>query len=363
MTTHHIISQGRPNPILTYFYTSENTMSQIITTLLLLYFLPAFLSCTKYETYTETSGVPRLRDTIPTTLYIKSIPGGGTLDIFTFDDDRLRRLDSYQRIYGYSGGPVSISSRSGSKIVVAVANIPAGRDRIDRILSYDDLASLHTELKDEDIGNPVMCGETAFEAGKSGFGIDLKPLLAEIRLNSISCDFHGRPYEGMKLEDVKVYLTNVCSRYPIAGEAPELPESILNQGGYSEQDMEGLADSSILSGEISGGIGTSVLYPEISLYCYPNEAATEGPGTPFTRMVIEGTLDGKKTYYPINVNRVETSLSSGHTGIARNMSYVYDITITRRGVDDPDTPVYTDIIGIPMYIEEWNVKSGRTITY
>ena len=78
-------------------------------------------------------------------------------------------------------------------------------------------------------------------------------------------------------------------------------------------------------------------------------------------MVIEGTLDGDRTYYPININREEGD--AGASGVHRNMSYKYDITITRRGVDDPDTPVAVDMIGIPMFIEEWNGKSHRTITY
>lgn len=361
MKRNHDISTGRPTPILTFSLTSQNTMTNLVMTLLLLYLTPAFCSCSEEESYTDPSGATCLRETIPTTIYIKSIPGGGTLDFFTFNDDRLRRLDSYQRIESFSGGKVNVSSRTGSKIMVAIANLRAGEEEIDRILSYDDLLLLHSELSDEDTSRPVMSGEAVVEAGKGSFSLKLEPLLAEIRLNSIRCNFKGRPYEDSRLEDVKVYLTNICSRYPVAGPAPEYPESIINQGGYSEQDMASTGNPGAVSGEIPEGIGSGILYPDINLYCYPNSAVEEGPGTPFTRMVIEGTLDGARTYYPININREEGD--SGASGVHRNMSYKYDITITRRGVDDPDTPVAVDMIGIPMFIEEWNGKSHRTITY
>ena len=99
------------------------------------------------------------------------------------------------------------------------------------IRKYDDLLTLYTDLKNENPEYPVMCCEKKINVGNNGrIELELKALMAEIRINSLCCDFHARPYTGEKLENVRVYLTNVCSRVPLTGTPPKTPESILNYG-------------------------------------------------------------------------------------------------------------------------------------
>ena len=80
----------------------------------------------------------------------------------------------------------------------------------------------------------------------------------------------------------------------------------------------------------------------------PNETEAEGPGSPFTRLVIEGKVDGTTYYWPININRKD-----GGTGISRNCRYVFDVRLTRLGHTDPDIPVETEDAEIIMEVQPW----------
>ena len=71
-------------------------------------------------------------------------------------------------------------------------------------------------------------------------------------------------------------------------------------------------------------------------------------GTPFTRLVIEGTVDGNVYYWPININRAD-----GQKGIARNCRYVFDVKLRRLGHTDPDIPVEIEDAQITMEVEPW----------
>ena len=349
--------------ILTRNLTICDKMAVLAITLLM--HAPAFSSCSasdSLDTIQEVSGGTENTSTLPLMISFNSLLDSGPLDIFTFNNDRLRKLDSYQHIESFSGGTLSISSRRGSRIVVAIANSRTAEEAAGRIFSYDDLAGLRESLSNENPEQPVMTAEETVEAGSpEGCRMTLTPLLAEIRINSISCDFHSRPYKDARLENVKIYLTNVCSRYPLTGDAPETPEELINCGGFRNEDSEEFRFPGSVSGRIDGAIGMDVVYPGIIMCCYPSHCDEESPSSPFTRVVIEGTIDGETTYYPINVNREEPG--SGHQGVYRNESYIYDITITRKGVDNPDTPISGAEAGMIFSIVPWNERNHRTVTY
>ncbi len=163
------------------------------------------------------------------------------------------------------------------------------------------------------------------------------------------------------LENVRVYLTNVSGRMPYIGHAPAAPESILNHGHLSDEDIRKFEGKCLIYNEMTD-IGESVVYPEIKLYCYENLVREEGLATPFTRLVIEGELDGKKTYYPLNINRGLWSDGESN-GLARNRSYTYDITLTRRGVNDPDNAIEMQEVQCNFQVKPWKDKERRTITF
>ena len=66
---------------------------------------------------------------------------------------------------------------------------------------YDDLNGVSANLRDENPESPVMTACTSVRAGNGSITARLEPLLSEITVNSICCDFHKKPYAGQKLED------------------------------------------------------------------------------------------------------------------------------------------------------------------
>lgn len=349
--------------ILTRNLTICDKMAVLAITLLM--HLPAFISCNTLSQYMDSeefSGGTGNTSTLPLKITFNSPLHSAPLDIFTFNNDRLRKLDSYQHLDSFSGRETTISSRRGSRIVVAVANLQEAEIDAGKIFSYDDLINLRASLSGEDPEEPVMTAETVIDAGnETGCRMTLSPLLAEICVNSISCDFHSRPYKDARLENIRIYLTNVCSRYPLAGDTTVTPEELINCGGCRKEDSAGFRFPGTVCSRIEEGVGMNVVFPDIRLYCYPSNSGEESPGCPFTRLVIEGTINGETTYYPINVNRDEPE--SGHSGVFRNESYIYDITITRKGVDNPDTPVSKAEIGMEFSIKPWIERGYRTVTY
>lgn len=344
----NITRKGRP-AILTYFF--KNFHTAVLATLLI-YSLPAFCSCNDNDyNYTE--------DVRECAVLKENTSGDFVfLDIFFFNDDKLRLLDSYQRLKGLPSGRIEASSRKGDKIFFAISGNcidPTG------IGSYDDLNGVFTELGKEKPESPVMTACTELQAGKGSKTVTLEPLLSEIVVSSISCDFHRKPYSGQRLENVRIYLTNVRDRCPVTGGGAD-GGSYINYGALSEEDMKNFGRPGLVFATLDNPVGETVVSPDIHLYCYPYVAEEESLGSPFTRLVIEGTLGGEKTYYPITINR-NSSQDDGVHGMERNKSYVYDITICRRGVPSPDIPIDVGAIRCGLQVKEWNEKAERTIGF
>jgi hypothetical protein len=107
-------------------------------------------------------------------------------------------------------------------------------------------------------------------------------------------------------------------------------------------------------------INPSHTYPGVRLLCYPNLASEETLGTPFTRLVIEGKIQGETWYWPINVNR---DCGTDHEGIERNMRYIYDITIKSKGTKDPNTPIIPEMAETIFKTERWEEKEPYYVAF
>ena len=274
---------------------------------------------------------------------------GGVLDLFFFEDEPGYVLDSYQRIDAWDGSPLGGASRSGAKVLVAFANYASDRYSYGAMNCLQTLSETAFPLWQENPSLPMMSGVEKLEAGED-CTLNLYPSLSRILLRSICCDFSGKPYEGETLSDVKIYLINVCSEYrPLSRESI----SWINMGLFSELDSGRLSHPEMLYSSLDGGISSSVRYPDISLYCYPNLIPEETMNVRFTRLVIEGTIMGQKCYYPINVNRSGFGYISGEEGLSAAKNYLMDITLTRLGTDDPDKPVSSDMVTVRTSVLPW----------
>lgn len=371
---------------------------------LLLTTLPVFIiSCVRTEPQPERTetGLTPADATSGITLKLNIAPSKGTaqtLDILFFNNDRNMRLDSWQHIDSPASDIVNAASRNGSKIATVIANAPPSL--ANHTASYESLSALLTRLEDEDVRYPVMKGERSVETkDENYFEVEMVPFMSQIVIESISCDFHGKAYEGSRLEDVSIYLTNVRTEWPLSGNTEEFyPSELANQGGLDAELPVNLEDKIVAKMEKS--IGLEVLFPDIHLWCYPDGVREESPGLPFTRLVIEGTLEGEKTYYPININRngntdgtsrsgnTENSSGNGNSegpagnsntngtsgnsntsgngnseGLAGNGKYIYNITLTQRGTKSPEDIASSDVIQARVRAKAWTEKEGQAIKY
>jgi len=255
------------------------------------------------------------------------------LDIFIFEDDGLGTLDAYIREDRDSPSEVEIHCAGGDKVVVAVANARFTEETVTGILCYEDLRKIVACLTEDLPQYPLMSGETSFAAGTGrDCEIVLEPMMSVVELKSLRFRM-----PGARLTDVRVYLTGVSNRAELLRPAGFLPSETLNNGGLSETDLGRLPYSGMVYSYLGNGKeeGDGTVYPGASLYCYPNQAREESFASPFTRLVVEGLLDGKRCCYPIPVNR-DLYGSGKDGGIGRNSRYVYELTLTRAGTESPD---------------------------
>ena len=279
-------------------------------------FLPDILALEEHPTKAAASAVDRL-------------------DIFVFNDDEIRRLDSYCSVSTPQTAYIQVNSSAGDKLVVVLANCSDRSFTYDEFKTYSALESVIWRLKDEDPTRPVMSGECQISAGAEGYTpVKLTPLLANVCLDFLKCDFTGRGYRSRTLENCSVFLTNLSGS-----------SEILRQDGFRVSELEN-------AGRLDPGYLASMKHPEmimrpvtpgqwspVDLYCYPNDSADDMMGSPPTRMVVQGDIDGTTYYYPVDINREGFGYTSGPRGLSRNVKYSYSLLITRKGSTDPDTPV------------------------
>lgn len=284
-----------------------------------------------------------------------------SLDVFIFESDRMSRLDSYQRFDNGSDqyDTFDLSSRSGQKTAVLLANSGYNRYEWVDINCRSALDKRVVELESESFSYPTMSCEHTFHAGK-GFRAEMIPLSAEIILRSIRTDFSKESYAGEHLADVKVYLTNVNASCRILSSGETAPERIINCGRLSKDDLSRFNCPDFIYRELEGTLGDERVFPDIRLRAYPNCLKENKIGAPYTKLVIEGKINGETYYYPIAINR---SPGIVDYGIRRNCRYIYDLTITGTGLTDPDGTIDGKQLKMVMEVEGWKEKEWYDILY
>ncbi|MBR6932903.1 MAG: hypothetical protein IKH49_06330 [Bacteroidales bacterium] len=332
--------KGRPN-LTGYEFSPLQPMHSACLALLLSQVLPAlFFSCS------PGSG----RDVrTPVELHSRAETGEeSTLDLFFFEAEQPCFLDAYERVQGAIPARWEACSRSGRKRLVAVAHAGCDRYAWSDIRSLANLDARETSLETEDPSSPIMTASATVNAGAPAT-LTLSPLLSEIRLHSLCCDFHDRAYVGARLENVRVYLVNVRDRCRLDGES--VP-SWLNAARLDPERTAALRCPETVLQALPEPVGDETVFPDIRLYAYPNPAAEDGIGSPFTRLVIEGTLLGITCYYPISITPMEGG-----------KSHVFDVTLTRAGTSDPDIPATREMVRLVGAIAPWNDMDPQIQTY
>ena len=317
------------------------------------------------ESLQYTDGSFTAAETVPVKMAVhsKTSMHGRNMDMLVFVDDKIKYLECWQRVQMSETGEVSIASMNGPKIMMACSGIEGkGHEDWMWVSSIESLQDAWTELEDETSDMPVLSGSCSFRAGgndREQPRLTLRRVSSEVFLRSLKCDFKGRAYEGEKLSDIQVYLTNVnasCRIWDDLGTASR----IINQGRLVMEDIARFKDQSLIWQSIEGNVCEKGINPDIRLRCYPNTASKEGPGTPFTRLVIQGVLDGDTWYWPIDINQDN---GSSQPGIGSNCIYAFDIVLTRKGSADPDTAIKTGTASITMEVKQWEEKEDYTVGF
>ena len=278
-------------------------------------------------------------------------PAGKTsiqgLDLLFFQDAPLYRLDAYQHLDGVTGNRVTGTSSTAARKVVILSNYPQDTYAWSGIRSLESLHDLPFRLDDEDPAAPMLYGES--EAGSMG-AVVLRPMLAKVTLRSVACDFSGRAYAGERLQDVRAYLTYASQECrPFA--PADRPVSWLNAGRLDESATAALAHPETVLRSLTASLGGRI-YPAADFHCYPNPSDGSEFGSPVTRLVIEGKLRGTTYYYPIDL-----------PGLEADVQYRMDVTLTRTGTTDPDTPAVSGSIRLESQVLDWDGRDWEDIHY
>ena len=289
---------------------------------------------------------------------------GCTADVFIFNDDAFGRIDSYQRLETGPDGTIDVASRKGRKTAVVICNPQYSDYDWNSISSLESISGLRCDLRREDPDAPLMCGVMKIDASDdSEFAMQVSPLLSEIFIRSVRCDFSGRPYSGCLLENAHAYLANINSVAGIMDTSIPYPAAPVNTDGLPDESDRILAHPDMVHAVFGTGIGHETVYPDIRLYCYPNNSTEDTAGNPFTRLVIAGDIDGRRYYYPLDINHGQFGDTGGLTGIGRNCRYVFDIVLRQTGVTDPTIPVSGETAVISGTVEPWDKRPESGISF
>ena len=273
-----------------------------------------------------------------------------TLDILIFRRDSLRGLEAYQRFFNPEEGNIFIASTSGEKEIYACANCRFESTRWMSIDSPEALDDIFVELEAEDRERPSMSGHCLLSAGNGKSpALHLERITSEVVLNSIRCDFSGKPYEREPMRNARAYLINVNARSRMFDHNDGIPLRMVNVGTLNRDELTDFSYPGLLMQELPREIGEEKSYTDIHFVCCPNNGTEEGPGSPFTRLVIEGSVQGETYYWAETVNR-----TGNGAGIGRADRYVYDIEIRRKGSRDPDYPAAITDSNITYMDTAWN---------
>lgn len=280
-----------------------------------------------------------------------------TLEIFVFRinegkaDDGV--LDGYRKFTAAELGSLAnleIQTTTGKKMIYAVAN--SHKSSWKGINTRKLFEEQTARLADDDVKNFIMVGGTTAQLQlATTVSFSIKRMVARVKLNSVKTAFAGGPYEGMSLTDVKAYLINVqASKLIYNGKGDNY--EVLNSGRYVEGDANGCTMQGMLYDDVTSSVTDAGYSIPHYFYCYENALESEAAGSKFTRMVVEGKLNGTTYFYPVILK-----------GVARNSCYSVDITIKRPGSTDPGKDVEKGSLMATVTVEDWKVEGDNKVEF
>ena len=294
-----------------------------------------------------------------------------TLEILIFNNEQGAEnglLEVYKNLSGSQLADLSnieITATTGAKKIFIIGNSHI-ESRLKSIAKFSDFEAIESSLLNEDTKDFCMTynSETTLSP-VTEITAELTRLVARVKLGSLKTNFAETSFEGMSLEDVKIYLLNAHSNKLLYNGEAAGSTTIFNYkraatSDYESAKMEGILYESINTPLAPGGDITSHFF-----YCYENLLASETDTDRFTRLVIEGKLNGTTYYYPININREGFGYvpTTSHKGVKRNASYSINCVISGIGSNDPDVIIESSAISVDITVTDWEDVDTADINF
>lgn len=195
-----------------------------------------------------------------------------------------------------------------------------------------------------------MYGCTPFAVSENATcQIPVVRLVSKVEIRRVSADFSSRPsLAGSTLTIDAIYVINATGRTVLDEAENYTPDIWFNKRGYSPGGADGL-----LYDEVAAAIPDGSFYDTPHCYyCFQNGSVDDSHSSVWsprhTRLVLDCTLAGRKTYYPIDIVSPEGYL-------VRNCNYrINELTITGFGADGPDEPfIDTDPYFFSAMVTDW----------
>lgn len=215
--------------------------------------------------------------------------GISSLDYFIYSTEGTCSLESYNSLT-ITGNEIAeknlwsaaeVSSASASpRTVVAIANCPRALN-MDAIRMKDSMDLLEFAFQDDDPSHPVLSGSTVFTPGGSAT-VELLPLMAQVRICSVTNGLRGYQL----LEDPSVRLCDLNPSAKVLQFSDFHPVEFIGQGELFKLPTD---------------VGFYTQHPDISLFCYPNDAPETTLGLPSTSLEFNCRIEGTDYSFPFDL--------------------------------------------------------------
>ena len=209
-------------------------------------------------------------------------------------------------------------------------------------------------LSDNTTSSMVMTGEVDALLNDGGhITIPVTRIISKVLIRKITNSLKG-DYASKDFRVKDIYLINVAGDNTYA--ASSEPRIWYNKLGNGQNDPS-CRSVSFLADPVDRTLAHNASYTnDHSFYCYPNlisEESFESTWSPrHTMLVVDAQLDGKQTYYPIEL-----------PVIGRNKCIIInELVITRKGSDYPYKPVTDGSCNISIGVVDWDVILNTTET-
>lgn len=297
---------------------------------------------------------------IHTTIRITGSPDTRVTDVTPAEEDNIKNLQIFvfdeggAKEYYLDAGASStgdIVTKEGKKTVMAVVNAP----NMESIGTRTALLTKSSLLSENSLGSMVMTGEVEAVLQDGGsIAIPVTRIISKVMIKKVTSAFTSSNNASKEFRIKSIYLLNVAGDNTYA--ATSEPTIWYNKL------MEGRNDPACQSFQLlSDPVNATIPYrssytKEHSFYCYPNLISNESFESAWsprhTMLVIDASLGGEQTYYPIEL-----------PVIGRNKCIIIEeLVVTKKGSDYPYVPVRDGSCTVTVQVVQWDVILDYTET-